>query len=88
MSGTLRVSAFTGNYGVFKVANAITNEMHDLSACTKFPDAHFQPPLLIIMSKLVAEIQSVYQKMDSKIGRKASKKKERAKGKHMVKTKD
>ena len=62
--------------------------MHDLSTCTKFPDARFQPLLLIIMSKLVAEIQSVYKKMDNKIGRKASKKRERAKGKHVVITKD
>ena len=38
--------------------HAIANEMHDLSACTKFPDARFQL-LLLIMSKIVANLKLV-----------------------------
>ena len=44
------------------VANVIANEMHNLSAHAKFPNARFQS-LLLIMSKIVAEIQFVYRKM-------------------------
>ena len=39
--------------------------MHDLSARAKFPDARFQS-LLLIMLKIVAEIQFVYRKMEKK----------------------
>ena len=38
----------------------ISNEMQNLSAHVNFPDAHYQLPLLI-MSKIVAEIQFVYK---------------------------
>ena len=40
----------------------IANEIYDLSARAKFPGTCFQSPLLI-MSKIVAEIQFVYWKM-------------------------
>ena len=44
----------------------VANEMHDLSARAKFPDARFQS-LLLIMSKIVAEIQLLFfQKMERK----------------------
>ena len=44
----------------------IANEMYEISAHSKFPGARFQL-LLLIMSKIVAEIQFVYQKMDSEL---------------------
>ena len=42
-----------------------TNEKHDQSARMKFPDARFKSPLLIML-KLVAKIQFVYQNMEKK----------------------
>ena len=45
--------------------HAIANEKHDLSACTKFPDARFQL-LLLIMSKIVANLKLVNRKMEKK----------------------
>ena len=48
------------------VDNAIANVMYYLSACEKFLDACFQS-LLLITSKIVAEIQFVYQKVGEKI---------------------
>ena len=38
----LSVSAFTENYCDYYMYVAIANEMHDLSARVKFPDARFQ----------------------------------------------
>ena len=48
----LHVPPFTENYGENKFA--IANEMHDLSALRKF----------YLMSKIVAEIQFVYRKLE------------------------
>ena len=59
----LRVPAFTENYRENYDANAIANEIHDLSARAKFPYVGFQLPLLII-SKIVADLKLVYRKME------------------------
>ena len=46
--------------------HAIANEKHDLSACTNFPDARFQS-MLLMMSKIVANLKLVNRKMKKKI---------------------
>ena len=42
----LRVPPYTENYGEYRVAKMISNDMQNLSAPVNFLDAHYQLPLL------------------------------------------